>query len=142
MASTSREINQASSTKLSEEAKQKLMELQSQLQEQQSNSENSNYIKFKKGYDCKVLRFEAERARTDNVLYPNNTKPSLQYKFYASELIDKKENRWTKVREWTVSPTWAKLIIPLLLKGFLTLEVTRTGSAINDTSYSVTPFVE
>jgi hypothetical protein len=38
MASTSREINQASNTKLSEEAKQKLLELQSQLQEQQSNS--------------------------------------------------------------------------------------------------------
>ncbi|MFL6419367.1 MAG: hypothetical protein ACJ71P_08145, partial [Nitrososphaeraceae archaeon] len=98
MASTSREINQAS-TKLSEEAKQKLLELQTQLQEQQSNSQNSNYIKFKKGYDCKVLRFEAERTRTDNVLYPNNTKPSLQYKFYASELLDKKENRCTKVRE-------------------------------------------
>jgi hypothetical protein len=61
---------------------------------------------------------------------------------YATELIDKKENRWTKVREWTVSPTWAKLIVPLLLKGFLTLEVTRTGSSINDSSYSVTPFVE
>jgi hypothetical protein len=48
MASTSTEINQASSTKLSEEAKQKLLELQTQLQEQQNNSENSNYIKFKK----------------------------------------------------------------------------------------------
>ena len=67
---------------------------------------------------------------------------ALQYKFYASELLDKKENKCTKVREWTVSPTWAKLIIPLLLKGFLTLKVTRTGSGINDTSYSVTPFVE
>jgi hypothetical protein len=141
---TSAKSNQAttSSTKLSEEAKQKLLELQTQLQEQQSNSENSNYIKFKKGYDCKVLRFEAERTRPENVLYPNNPKPSLQYKFYACELMDKKENRWTKVREWTVSPTWAKLIIPLLLKGFLTLEVTRTGSGINDTSYSVTPYVE
>jgi hypothetical protein len=142
MASTSTEINQASSTKLSEEAKQKLLDLQTQLQEQQNNSENSNYIKFKKGYDCKVLRFEAERTHIDNVLYPNNPKLTLQYKFYASELIDKKENRWTKVREWTVSPTWAKLIIALLLKGFLTQEITRTGSSINDTSYSLTPFVE
>jgi len=62
MASTSTEINQASSTKLNEEAKQKLLDLQTQLQEQQSNSENNNYIKFKKGYDCKVLRFEAERT--------------------------------------------------------------------------------
>ena len=142
MASTSREINQASSTKLSEEAKQTLLNLQTQLQEQQSNSENSNYIKFKKGYDCKVLRFEAERTSTENIVYPNNPKPILQYKFYASELIDNKHDQWTKVREWTVSPTWAKLIIPLLLKGFLTLEVTRTGSGINDTSYSITPFVE
>jgi hypothetical protein len=59
MASTSTEINQASSTKLSEEAKQKLLDLQTQLQEQQSNSENSNYIKFKKG--CR-LRFGAMSA--------------------------------------------------------------------------------
>ncbi|MGA7042352.1 MAG: hypothetical protein WBZ20_07015 [Nitrososphaeraceae archaeon] len=51
-----KESNQASAsnTKLSEEAKQKLLELQVQLQDHQSNSENSNYIKFKKGYDCKV----------------------------------------------------------------------------------------
>src|SRR5919198_774525 len=99
---TSAKSNQASmisSTKLSEEAKQKLLELQVQLQEQQSSSENSNYIKFKKGYDCKVLRFEAERTHIENVQYPNNPKPTLQYKFYASELIDKKENRWIKARE-------------------------------------------
>jgi hypothetical protein len=31
------------------------------------------------------------------------------------------------------------LVVSLLLKGFLTLEVTRRGSGINDTSYSVTP---
>ena len=88
-ATTSAESEQAlkSSAKLSEEAKQKLLELQIQLQEQQRNSENSNYIKFKKGYDCKVLRFEAERTRTDNVLYPNNPRPSLQYKFYASDIL-------------------------------------------------------
>ncbi|MGB7636311.1 MAG: hypothetical protein WBL88_01925 [Nitrososphaeraceae archaeon] len=51
-----KESNQASASnaKLSEEAKQKLLELQVQLQDHQSNSENSNYIKFKKGYDCKV----------------------------------------------------------------------------------------
>jgi hypothetical protein len=63
-----------------------------------------------------------EGTRTDNVLYPKKPKLTVQYKFYASELIDKKENRWTMVREWTVSPTWAKLIIPL----FLTLELFST----------------
>jgi hypothetical protein len=56
MASTT---GQASSTKLSEEAKQKLLELQTHLQEQQSNSENSNYIKFKKGYDCNTSFMQA-----------------------------------------------------------------------------------
>jgi hypothetical protein len=143
---TSTESNQGltSSTKLSEEAKQRLLELQMQLQEQQRNSENSKYIKFKKGQDYKVLRIDPERTQTEYVSYNNNAnqRPTLQYKFYASELIDKKELKWSKVREWTVSPRWAKLIIPLLLKGFLTLEVTRTGSGINDTSYSVAPFVE
>jgi hypothetical protein len=90
-----------------------------------------------------MLTIDPERTHTEYVPYNNgNQKPMLQYKFYASELIDKKEQKWTKVREWTVSLTWEKLIIPLLLKGFLTLEVTRTGSGINDTSYSVTPFVE
>jgi hypothetical protein len=141
---TSTESNKAptSSTKLSQEAKQKLLEVQTQLQEQQRNSENSKYIKFKQGYDCKVLKFHVESTHTEYVQYEGNQKPTLQYKFYASELIDKKEQKWSNVREWTVSPRWAKLIIPLLLKGFLTLEVTRTGSGINGTSYSVTPFVE
>ena len=142
MASTTEESNQESNTKLSEEAKQKLLELQAKLQEQQSNPENSKYIKFKKGYDCKVLKTDPERIHTEYVQYEGNQKPTLQYKIYASELIDKKQQKWTKVREWTVSPTWAKLIIPLLLKGFLTLEVTRTGSGINDTAYSVTPYVD
>jgi hypothetical protein len=78
-ATTSAESEQAlkSSAKLSEEAKQKLLELQIQLQEQQRNSENSNYIKFKKGYDCKVLRFEAERTSAESIVYPNNPKPTL-----------------------------------------------------------------
>ena len=112
-----------SSAKLSEEAKQKLLELQTQLQEQQRNSENSKYIKFKKGRDYKVLRIDAGHVYTEYVQYNNgNQKSTLQYKFYASELIDKKEQKWTKVREWTVSPRLAKFIIPLLLKGFLTLD--------------------
>ena len=143
---TSTESNQAptSSTKLSEEAKQKLLELQAELQNHTSNNspENSNYIKFKPGYDCKVLKFEPERTHTEYVQYDKSQEPVFQYKFHASELIDKKEQKWTKVREWTKAPRWSKPVMSLLLKGFLTLEVTRTGSGINDTSYSVTPYVE
>ena len=140
---SSTESNQASTnTKLSEEAKQNLSELLAQLQEHTTNSENSNYIKFKQGQDYKVLNIDPERTHTEYVQYKENEKPTLQYKSYASELIDKKEQKWTRVREWTIAPRWAKLIIPLLLKGFLTLEVTRTGFDRNDTSYSVTPFVE
>jgi hypothetical protein len=141
---SSTESNQASTnTKLSEEARSKLLELQAKLQEHINSIENSsNYIKFKPGYDCKVLKFEPERAHTEYVPYDKDQEPVFQYKFHASELIDKKEQKWTRVREWTIAPRWAKLIIPLLLKGFLTLEVTRTGSDRNDTSYSVTPFVE
>jgi hypothetical protein len=56
MASTT---DQASSTKLSEETKQKLLELQTHLQEQQSNSENGNYIKFKK--DMTAIRVLCKR---------------------------------------------------------------------------------
>jgi hypothetical protein len=136
------ERNKVESTKLSEEAKNKLLELQAELQQNSNNSENNNYIKFKQGHDFKVLKFEPEKTHTEYVEYPNNPKPTLQYKFYASELIDKKQNRWTKVREWTISPTWARSVISLLLKGFLTLEVTRTGSDRNDTSYNVVPFLE
>jgi len=130
---------QTSSKKLSEEAKRKLLELNAELQEQR-NSADPNFIKFKKGGETKVLRFEPELTRKENVKYPDNPKPILQCKFYASERID--GNKWTRVREWTVAPTWSKLIIPLLVKGFVTLEVTRTGSGINDTSYGVTPFIE
>jgi hypothetical protein len=127
-----------SSKKLSEEAKHKLLELNAQLQEQ-SNSDDTNYIKFKAG-DTKVLKFEPDLTRMDNVSYPDNPKPTLQYKFYASERME--GNKWTKIREWTTAPRWAKLVIALLLKDFLTQEVTRTGSDKNDTTYTVTPFVE
>jgi hypothetical protein len=132
-----------SNQQLSEEAKNKLVELQAKLQEHINSIESSSeYIKFKQGYDSKVLNIEPERTTPENVSYNGNQNPVLQYKFYARELIDKKAQKWTKVREWTVSPRWANLVVSLLLKGFLTLEVTRRGSGINDTSYSVTPFVE
>jgi hypothetical protein len=138
LASTTTTSNQVSSKKLSEEAKRKLLELNTQLQEQR-NSDDTNYIKFKAG-ETKVLKFEPELTRTDNVSYPDNPKPTLQYKFYASERIE--GNKWTKVREWTTAPRWAKLVIALLLKDFLTQEVTRTGSDKNDTTYTPIPFIE
>lgn len=138
MASTITTSNQVSSKKLSEESKRKLLELNAQLQEQ-SNSDDTNYIKFKSG-DTKVLRFEPELTHKEDVQYPDNSKPTLQYKFYASERIE--GNKWSKVRELTLAPRWAKLVIALLLKDFLTQEVTRTGSDKNDTTYTVTPFVE
>jgi hypothetical protein len=143
-----RNANEMSSTsesnnKLTEEARSKLLELQAKLQEHIHSIEgSSDYIKFKQGYDSKILNIEPERTKPENVSYNGNQNPVLQYKFYARELIDKKTQKWTKVREWTVSPRWANLVVSLLLKGFLTLEVTRRGSGINDTSYSVTPFVE
>jgi len=63
--SSSTESNQATTnTKLSEEAKQKLSELLAQLQEHTTNSENSNYIKFKQGQDYKVLNIDPERTHT------------------------------------------------------------------------------
>jgi hypothetical protein len=86
LASITTTSNQVSSKKLSEDAKRKLLELNAQLQEQ-SNSDDTNYIKFKAG-DTKVLKFEPDLTRTDNVPYPDNPKPTLQYKFYASERIE------------------------------------------------------
>jgi hypothetical protein len=126
-------------TVLTEEAKQKLLELQTQLhkQEQLSRSEISDYIKFKDG-DRKILRFDPARTRKEMISFKENEEPVLQYKFYASELIDKQQNIWTRVREWTISPRWTKLVIPLLIRGFLTLEVTRTGSDRN-TNYTAVP---
>ena len=38
------------------------------------------------------------------LLYPNNPKPALQYKFYASELLDKKENKCTKGKRMDCVP--------------------------------------
>lgn len=128
-------------TTLSEEARQKLLELQGQLQEQLNRSEISDYIKLKDG-DHKILRFEPERTRTELISYEENQKPVLQYKFYASELVNEQQNTWTNVREWTISPKWANLVIPLLVKGFLVLEVIRTGSGMNNTNYSVIPYLK
>ena len=125
-------------TALSEEAKRKLTELHAQLQEQITGSQIKDYIKLKDG-DHKILKFDPERTRAELVTYENQ-KPIPQFKFYASELLDEQQNTWTRVREWTISPKWADLVIPLLLKGFSTLEVTRTGSDKNDTTYRVTPY--
>jgi hypothetical protein len=69
------------------------------------------------------------------ITFKEGEEPVLQYKFYASELLVEQQDLWSKVREWTISPRWAKLLIPLLRKGFLTLEVTRTGSDRN-TNYT------
>jgi hypothetical protein len=126
-------------TVLTEEAKQKLQELQTQLQEQEqlSRSEISDYIKFRDG-DRKILRFDPVRTRKEMISFKENEESVLQYKFYASELLDKQQDTWTRVREWTVSTRWAKLVIPLLIRGFLTLEVTRTGSDKN-TNYTAIP---
>ena len=54
---------------------------------------NLGFIKFKQGHDCKVLRFYPERHINEYLQYEGNQKPTLQYKFYASELMDKEENR-------------------------------------------------
>jgi hypothetical protein len=125
---------------LSEEAKQKLIALQAQVQEHINRSEISDYIKFKGG-DRKILRFKPERTKSEYISYNENQESVLQYKLYASELLDEQQDIWTKVREWTISPKWANLVIQLLLKDFLTLEVIRTGSDKNNTNYSVTPYL-
>ena len=127
-------------TVLSEEARQKLLELQAQLQERAGRTEVSDYIKFRDG-DRKILKYEPERIREALVSYEENQNPVLQYKFYASELLDEQQAIWSKVREWTISPKWADLVIQLLVKGFLILEVIRKGSGIN-TNYSITPYLK
>lgn len=126
-------------TVLTEEAKQTLLELQTEFQQQEqlNRSEISDYIKIMAG-DRKKLRFEPARTRKEMVTFKEGEEPVLQYKFYASELIDEQKELWTRVREWTISPRWAKLVIPLLLRGFLTLEITRIGSDKN-TNYTVVP---
>jgi hypothetical protein len=132
--------NVQTTTILSEEAKHKLLELQAQLQEQINRSDISDYIKFKDG-DQKILKFEAERTREALVSYEENKDPVQQYKFYASELVNEQQSTWTQVKEWTISPKWANLVIQLLVKGFLTLEVIRKGSGMN-TNYSITPYLK
>ena len=88
-----------SSNKLTEEARSKLLELQARLHEHINSIEGSSeYIKFKQGYDSKILKFKPELTKPDYVSYNGNQNPVLQYKFYASELIDKKAQKWTKVR--------------------------------------------
>jgi hypothetical protein len=126
-------------TVLTEEAKQTLLELQTEFQQQEqlNRSEISDYIKIMAG-DRKKLRFEPAITRKEMVTFKEGEEPVLQYKFYASELIDEQKDLWTRVREWTISPRWAKLVIPLLLRGFLTLEITRIGSDKN-TNYTVVP---
>ena len=59
---------------------------------------------------------------------------------YAYKVIDV-QNRDAGVQTWEISRQWSDTADNLLAKGFLTLEIKRTGSSISDTNYLISPGV-
>ena len=59
---------------------------------------------------------------------------------YAYKVIDV-QNRDAGVQTWEISRQWSDTADNLLAKGFLTLEIKRTGSSMSDTNYLISPAV-
>jgi hypothetical protein len=123
----------------------KIEEMRKRLQQKILN--RGSYIKFKAGFDKKVLRFEPDMTEEDVQITKKNgtVLAEGQYRFWAYELKDDGQGNkvWTtELKEWTTAPAWANLVLDMFAAQFYTLEITRTGSDQNGTKYSVVPYRE
>ena len=78
--------------------------------------------------------------RTFNRKKENGEDEKSTKTMYAYKVLDM-ERKDEGVKVWEVSRSWSDNIDNLLVKGFLTLEVKRTGAA-TDTSYLFAPVVK
>lgn len=127
-----------------EELEKQLLEKKKQREEDKKKS--SNFIKFDDG-ETKVLDFIHEMPRDEMVSYGKNKdgtpkEPRPAYIFRAKELFDKDRNEWSEVREWTCAHQWGDTVIDMFLEKFFTLKITRKGSGVGDTNYSIVPYVK
>ena len=111
------------------------------LKEAKKNAEGS-FLRFQSG-DVKVLHFTGDIEPVQRSFKRKNDKGeeevSAPKTMYAYKVLESQhQNEGIKV--WEVSRSWSDNIDNLLIKGFLTLEVKRTGAG-TDTSYLFAPIV-
>ena len=111
------------------------------LRESKKNSAGG-FLKLQSG-DVKILQFTGEMepvSATFNRKKENGEDEKSTKTMYAYKVLDM-ERKDEGVKVWEVSRSWSDNIDNLLVKGFLTLEVKRTGAA-TDTSYLFAPVVK
>ena len=111
------------------------------LKEVKKNAEG-NFLKFQSG-DVKILHFTGDIEPVQRSFKRKNDKgeeevsaPKIMYAYKVLESDHQNEG----IKVWEVSRSWSDIIDNLLVKGFLTLEVKRTGAG-KDTSYFFAPIV-
>lgn len=93
--------------------------------------------------EAKILQFTGDMEPVKQIFKRKNEQTGIEEDsikiMYSYKVLDmQRQDEGLKV--WEVSRTWSDSIDNLLVKGFLTLEVKRTGAA-TDTSYLFAPVV-
>lgn len=110
------------------------------LKEAKKNAGGS-FLKLQSG-EVKILQFTGDMEpvqRTFKRKKENGEEEVSTKIMYAYKVLDM-ERQDEGIKVWEVSRSWSDNIDNLLVKGFLTLEVKRTGAA-TDTSYLFAPVV-
>lgn len=110
------------------------------LKEAKKNA-GGNYLKIQSG-EVKTLQFTGDMEpvqRTFKRKKENGEEEESKKVMYAYKVLDT-QHQDEGIKVWEVSKSWSDNIDNLLVRGFLTLEVKRTG-ALTDTSYLFAPVV-
>jgi hypothetical protein len=103
---------------------------------------SSGFLKLQAG-ETKILQFTGDMEPVQRTFKRKNEKgieeEGPMKTMYAYKVLDM-AHQDEGVKIWEVSRTWSDNIDNLLEKGFLTLEVKRTGAA-TDTSYLFSPAI-
>jgi hypothetical protein len=110
------------------------------LKEAKKNAGGS-FLKIQSG-ELKTLQFTGDMEpvqRTCRRKKENGEEEEINKIMYAYKVLEM-QHQDEGIKVWEVSKSWSDNIDNLLVKGFLTLEVKRTGAA-TDTSYLFAPVV-
>jgi hypothetical protein len=110
------------------------------LKEAKKNAGGS-FLKIQSG-ELKTLQFTGDMEpvqRTFRRKKENGEEEEINKIMYAYKVLEM-QHQDEGIKVWEVSKSWSDNIDNLLVKGFLTLEVKRTGAA-TDTSYLFAPVV-
>jgi hypothetical protein len=106
--------------------------------------QSTGFVKIQPG-ETKILEFTGDVEAVQKTFKRKNEKTGLEEDsapktLFAYKVIDT-NNRDAGVQTWEISRQWSDTADNLLQKGFLTLEIKRTGASMNDTHYLISPVV-